>query len=156
MIKNKSTTKIIQARLLTAILFCTFAIFIIIGKYGLLTSNHDKYQLLAKNNFTKNKKTAPIRGLIFDRNFEVIAENKIFHKIHISKTSQPAEQIISLLEKHVEFDHAQFLKTYNSLDSSQSVVLDPLINTATSALAIDQWQVPGSVFEEILYYPFEN
>ncbi len=158
MIKNKSTTKIIQARLLTAILFCTFAILIIIGKYGFLSiSHHEKYQLLAKNNFTKNKKTDPLRGLIFDRNFEVIAENKIFHKIHISKTSQPAEQIISLLEKHVEFDHAQFLKTYNSIDSPQSIVLDPVINTATyTALAIDQWQVPGLSFEEeiLRYYPF--
>jgi penicillin-binding protein 2 len=101
-------------RSMTLILFVAFLLMALIFRLAYLQiETHEKYTNLAQNNRVKLSAINPVRGLIFDTNGQVLAENNPSYSLElipeqikdIDKTIRQLQDILNISDKEVTLFH---------------------------------------------------
>lgn len=90
-IRNKSKENRIVNKRLIVLLFLFFTLFLILIFRGLYLQilNHEIYLTKSKNNIIKENHINPTRGLILDRNNEIIADNRPYYYVTVIPENIP-------------------------------------------------------------------
>lgn len=100
------------------------------------------YENISKKNYVKTFYEIPLRGIIFDRNSKVLAENKIFFKVFIKSSDFNLEKIEKIFDE-LSLDKSK-LKNLKNLTKKNFPYF--LIN-----LEKNQWDF---FQEKLVFYPF--
>lgn len=129
--------------------------------YQLEVSLYDKYQTRSNNNRIKLLPVAPNRGLIYDRNGVLLAENKPIYSLEIvpeqvediEQTVKEISQLLTISEEK----QAKFFREFKSTRRFKPIELHSRLSDQQVALfSVNQHKFPGAIIEARLkrYYPF--
>ncbi|NRA82645.1 MAG: penicillin-binding protein 2 [Gammaproteobacteria bacterium] len=134
---------------------------LMVNLYQIQIKSHEAYQTRANGNRIKVIPVAPNRGLIFDRNGILLAENRPVHSLElvseqiddIEATVEKISQIISLTID----EKSQFFKSVKAQRRFKSIALkNKLTSEQVAKLSVNLHLLPGVSIEARLkrYYPF--
>lgn len=129
--------------------------------YKIQVTEHQNYQTRSNDNRIKVIPIAPNRGLIYDRNGVLLAENKAVYNLEvipedvddIEDALERVSQIISISEQ----EKNDFLKEIKHTRRFKSQVLKAHLNeTEVAKFSVNQYKFPGMSIEARLarFYPF--
>lgn len=129
--------------------------------YVLQVIHHDDYQTRSNDNRIKVLPVAPPRGLIYDRNGVLLAENRPVFSLEIVPEQMddlPAkiDELVKLLGLEEE-DKARFLKETKRHRRFQPIPLaDKLSEEQVATFSVNQYRFPGASIEAYLtrFYPY--
>ncbi|WP_298719074.1 penicillin-binding protein 2 [uncultured Oceanisphaera sp.] len=131
--------------------------------YHLQINEHQSYQTRSNDNRIKVLPIAPTRGLIFDRNGVLLAENRPIYSLEIIPEQSPdldttVDELIALLDLDPEVK-ARFLADVRRQRRFNPVVLVNRLSEEQVALfSINQHKYPGANIEAYLkrFYPYRD
>ncbi len=134
---------------------------LIANLYNIQVNSYDTYQTKANGNRIKIIPIAPNRGLIYDRNGIILAENKPSHTLELipekikdlHATIEKIGTIVSLSDD----ERSRFLKSVKRQRRFKSITLKSRLTHAQVAqLSVNLHDLPGVVIEARLkrYYPY--
>ncbi|MDP2561251.1 penicillin-binding protein 2 [Psychrobium sp. 1_MG-2023] len=140
---------------------CVLVGILLINLYNIQVNSHESYQTRANGNRIKLIPTPPNRGVIFDRNGVILAENRPVHSLElvaeqikdIKKTVASIAEIIALSEEAKQ----RFFKSVKAQRRFKSVVLKSRLTAEEVAkISVQLHRLPGVKIEARLkrYYPF--
>ncbi|UXI01908.1 penicillin-binding protein 2 [Photobacterium sp. TY1-4] len=129
--------------------------------YRIQVSQHDDYQTRSNDNRIKIVPVAPNRGLIYDRNGILLAENRPVYSLEITTEKVPdldamfarLTPLMGLTEEHIE----RFQKERRRTRRFKSVpVLSQLTEHQVALFSVNQHKFPGVEVKAYLkrYYPY--
>lgn len=129
--------------------------------YKIQVENHQDYQTRSNDNRIKVIPIAPNRGLIYDRNGVLLAENKPVYNLEVipedvndlTESLDQVSKIITISEQEKE----DFLKDIKHTRRFKSQILKARLNeTEVAKFSVNQHKFPGFSIEARLarYYPF--
>lgn len=129
--------------------------------YSLEVNSYKKYQTRSNNNRIKLLPVAPNRGLIYDRNGVLLAENKPIYSLEVipeqvKNLSETIAKVSQLLNISVE-KQAKFFKSIKRKRRFKPVELQSRLSEQQVALfSVNQHKYPGISIDARLkrYYPF--
>lgn len=150
-----------QWRVLISALFVLAALLGISSRYYFLQIiDHDRYKLASERNRINVRPVAPSRGLIFDRNGEVLAENWPSYALQLQpEFIDDLDTTLALLQQRIEISDdqlASFRKRYSRTRSYKRVTLkNSLSDTEIAKIAVDSHLLDGVFVEAIAqrHYP---
>ena len=134
---------------------------LITNLYNIQVKDHQDYQTRSNDNRIKVIPIAPNRGLIYDRNGVLLAENKPVYNLEVipeevdnlEKSLEQVSQLITITEQEKQ----DFLKAIKNTRRFKSQVLKARLDEADVAtFSVNQHKFPGFSIEARLarYYPF--
>ncbi len=126
---------------------------------------HDKYSVLAKNNTTRTSVTRAPRGIIYDRNQEILATSKQSLSVIVYPASlrkaQKKEKVAKLLANFIEPSYEDLKDFFDKMDPTTPlpISLDNEIDIQTAIKIFEnQKYLPGISVEKqaTRYYPFHK
>jgi penicillin-binding protein 2 len=164
-IKNHSA----EANLFARRTFITFIgvlvmLFILFSNvYSLEVSSYDKYKTKSNSNRIKLLPVAPNRGLVFDRNGVLLAENKPIFSLEVipedvDDIKKSLAEVSSLLEISVE-KQEKALKSLRSKRRFKPIEISSrLSDQQVATFSVNQHKFPGFFIDARLkrYYPFAD
>lgn len=149
-LKDKVTEKrIFLKRILLAVFVVLVMVGVIVSRYvQLQVFDHEIYQTQSEKNRVHVISVAPKRGLIFDRNGVLLAENKPSYTLNITKESVPnLDETLSLLAELIELrdqDLEKFKKRIKYKRPFEAVPLKfRLSEEEIASLAVNRFRLPG-------------
>ncbi|MEJ2762850.1 penicillin-binding protein 2 [Photobacterium sp. MCCC 1A19761] len=129
--------------------------------YRIQVSQHDDYQTRSNDNRIKIVPVAPNRGLIYDRNGILLAENRPVYSLEITTEKVPdldamfarLTPMMGLTEEHIE----RFQKERRRTRRFKSVpILNQLTEQQVALFSVNQHKFPGVEVKAYLkrYYPY--
>jgi len=122
---------------------------------------YDDYQTRANGNRIKLIPVAPNRGLIYDRNGVLLAENKPVHSLElIPEQIKSIEQTLSTIATIIELSESEqtnFLKSVKSQRRFKSITLkNQLTSSQVAKISVNLHQLPGVSIDARLkrFYPY--
>jgi penicillin-binding protein 2 len=162
-IRNHSAEANLFARRAFITLLGVFVLSLILFNniYSLEVSAYKKYQTRSNSNRIKLLPVAPNRGLIYDRNGVLLAENKAIYSLEIipeqiSNIKETVRQLSNLLDISNE-RQAKFFKELKHKRRFKPLALQSRLSEQQVALfSVNQHNYPGVVIDARLkrYYPF--
>ena len=134
---------------------------LIMNVYHLQVKEYDKYQTRSNDNRIKLIPVAPNRGLIYDRNGVLLAENRPVYNLEVvpedvDDLEQNLADVSQLLEIS-DIQQSEFLKNIRKQRRFKSQVLKARLNEKEVAIfSVNQHKFPGFSIEARLarHYPF--
>ncbi|MFB0954546.1 MAG: penicillin-binding protein 2, partial [Aeromonadaceae bacterium] len=134
---------------------------LLLNLYVVQVIHHDDYQTRSNDNRIKVVPVAPPRGLIFDRNGVLLAENRPVFSLEIipeqvDDLSKMLDELILLLKLDPE-SKEDFLKEVPRHRRFNPVTLaDQLTEEQVAAFSLNQYKYPGASIEAYLkrFYPY--
>lgn len=131
--------------------------------YVIQVLHHDDYQTRSNNNRIKVVPVSPPRGMIFDRNGVLLAENRPVFSLEIipdqvDDLSAMLDELIALLQLDPE-EKERFLKEVQRHRRFQPITLaEQLTEEQVAVFSVNQHNYPGASIEAYLkrYYPFAD
>lgn len=157
-------TSLFNRRAVVAYLF-VIALFgvIVLNQYNLQVRQYQDYQTRSEGNRIKVLPTAPNRGLIYDRNGILLAENvPVFSLELIPEQIKDMEATLDSLSELIDItaeQRAAFLRDVRQQRRFNSIALKEKLNEQEVAiLAANQHRFPGASVEARLsrHYPFKD
>ena len=153
--------RIYSARTITAVLIVSVALAVIMVRYhSLQITNYETYRTQSERNRVQLQPLPPKRGLIFDRNGVLLADNRATHILSIVKERVPdLEKTLAQLNELVEIrdsDLENFRKKLNRRRPYEAVPLRfRLTEEERAILAVNRHTLPGVVVDAQLlrHYP---
>ncbi len=152
-----------ERAILSAILVAGTFILLLVRLYDLQITNYSHYQTLSNDNRVRVLPVAPTRGLILDRNGEILADNTPNYQLVItpSQVKNMPELIASLAEfiDIKEHELTRFEKTLKRQQSFQQTPLKfKLTEQEVAKFAVNQHRYPGVEIaaHSTRYYPQKN
>jgi penicillin-binding protein 2 len=110
--------------------------------------NHSHYTTLSQDNRVKLEPLPPTRGLVYDRNGVILAENLPTHSLEITPEQvEQLDQTLSELEQILEIresDHKRFQKLLKQRRRFESIPIRTRLNeTEVARFAVNQHRFPG-------------
>ena len=142
-------THLFQQRLLITAIITIILVFVLLARlFFLQVINHDHYTTLSEENRLDILPIAPIRGLIYDRNGVLLAQNLPSFTLQIvPEHSQNLEQTITELQKLIPItddDIEQFKGLLKSKRRFEGIPLRYRLNDIERAkIAVNQDRLPG-------------
>ncbi|MFA0410214.1 penicillin-binding transpeptidase domain-containing protein, partial [Vibrio splendidus] len=143
--------------------FCGILLFtlVLIGNlYRLQVENFKSYQTRADGNRIKVLPIPPTRGLIYDRNGVLLAENElVFNLTMIPEQTDDVDAMLAKLDKYIPREAeqiARFKKRYHNTRRFKSVtILENLSEEEIAKFSVHQYQFPGLSIDTSLkrFYP---
>jgi penicillin-binding protein 2 len=152
-----------ERAILSAILVAGAFILLLVRLFDLQITNHSHYQTLSDDNRVRVLPVAPTRGLILDRNGEILADNTPNYQLVI--TPSQVKDMSALIERLTEFidikEHelARFKKAIKRQQSFQQTPLKlNLSDQEVAKFAVNQHRYPGVEIaaHSTRYYPQKN
>ncbi|MFA0677115.1 penicillin-binding protein 2, partial [Vibrio sp. 10N.222.51.A6] len=158
---HKIEVNLFKNRVIVA--FCgilLFTLVLVANLYRLQVDNFESYQTRADGNRIKVLPIAPTRGLIYDRNGVLLAENKlVFNLTMIPEQTDDVDTMLAKLDKYIPRDVeqiARFKKRYHNTRRFKSVtILENLSEEEIAKFSVHQYQFPGLSIDTNLkrFYP---
>ncbi|MEW6996809.1 penicillin-binding protein 2 [Colwelliaceae bacterium BS250] len=164
-IRNHSAEANLFARraFITFIGVLLILLFLFNNIYTLEVTSFEKYKTRSNENRIKLLPVAPNRGLIYDRNGILLAENKPIYSLSIiPEQAKDVNETLEKLSKIITINDEQkqdFLDTYRSIRRFKPIELISRLNDEQVAkVSVSQHLFPGVVIEARLkrYYPFSD
>jgi penicillin-binding protein 2 len=161
---HTAEANLVARRTVVSIVFvCVLMSIIIINLYQLQVVQYEDYQTRSNGNRIKVVPVAPNRGLIYDRNGELLAENKPVFSLEITPedvgdldtTIEKLSALMSLTDNEVD----EFRSNIRSQRRFKPVsVRQQLLHDEVALFSAKQHQFPGVSIEARLsrYYPFKD
>ena len=136
---------------------------LLLNLYVVQVIHHDDYQTRSNDNRIKVVPVAPPRGLIFDRNGVLLAENRPVFSLEIipeqvDDLPRVLDELIGLLKLDPE-EKERFLKEVQRHRRFNPITLaDQLSEEQVATFSVNQHKYPGASIEAYLkrYYPFAD
>ena len=154
-------SRIYSARTVTAILIMLALLGVILGRYyGLQITDYETYRTQSESNRVKLQPLPPKRGLIYDRNGVLLADNRPSFTLSVIKERVPdLEATLAELRQLVPVSDSEVAKFRERLQRRRPYEPVPLhfrLNGDERArLAVNRYRLPGVVVEAQLlrHYP---
>jgi penicillin-binding protein 2 len=152
-----------ERAILSAILVAGTFILLLVRLYDLQVTNYSHYQTLSDDNRVRVLAVSPTRGLILDRNGEILADNTPNYQLVI--TSSQVKDMPALIENLSVFidiqahELARFKKALKRQQSFQQTPLKlNLTDKEVAKFAVNQHRYPGVEIgaHSTRYYPQKN
>ena len=131
--------------------------------YELEISSYEKYQTRSNSNRIKLLPVAPNRGLIYDRNGVLLAENKPIYSLEvIPEQVEDLEAAIKSVSELLEIPQEKQTKLFESLRSKRRFkpleLISRLSDQQVALFSVNQHKFPGLFIDARLkrYYPFAD
>lgn len=154
-------SRLFNSRILVVVAVITFLVLVLIGRLAYLqTIDHKYYATLSNENSINPVPIAPVRGLIFDRNGVVLAENYPVLTLEIVPNQvKNMKALLSELGKVVTLNHRDLRNFYRQLREKphfDSLVLrNNLTEEEADRFAVQRYRLTGAELHARLerYYP---
>jgi penicillin-binding protein 2 len=154
---------IFKGRVLVTMLLVLAMLCILLSRYyNLQVVNYENYATQSDNNRILVQTTHPKRGLIFDTNGELLADNRPSYVLSLTPENIPdIAQTINILKNFVDIDEDDINRFHKALKSGrrpyQAVPLHHrLTETEIARIAVNEYRLPGVEVNAQLVrsYPF--
>ncbi len=161
---NNEKNRILASRLLVIIGFNLLAFIMIIARlYYLQVYQSDKYKVMSDENRISTRFLVPPRGVIYDRNGEIIAGNEQdFQALLIAEQTQDVRQTLDNFKKIVEISDGEENKILEDIRRHRRFIPVKLKNNLrwddVSRVMLNAPNLPGVEIDEGLsrYYPYAD
>lgn len=158
---HKSEVNLFRNRVIVAFIGILLFTLVLVGNlYRLQVQNFDSYQTRADGNRIKVLPIAPTRGLIYDRNGVLLAENKlVFSLTMIPEQTKDVDEMLIKLNEYIPLSEEQikrFKKRYRNTRRFKSVaILENLTEKEIAKFSVHQYLFPGLTIDTSLkrFYP---
>ena len=158
---HKSEVNLFRNRVIVAFIGILLFTLVLVGNlYRLQVQNFDSYQTRADGNRIKVLPIAPTRGLIYDRNGVLLAENKlVFSLTMIPEQTKDVDEMLIKLNEYIPLSEEQikrFKKRYRKTRRFKSVaILENLTEKEIAKFSVHQYLFPGLTIDTSLkrFYP---
>ena len=136
-------------RAMMAALIATLAVFLLLGRlYYLQSINYDHYSTLSQNNRVRLMAVAPTRGLIYDRNGVLIAENLPSYRLEIiPEEVDDMDATLAGLRSFISFDEEDLERFHSTLKRKRPfegiALLTNLNDEQVARVAANRHRFPG-------------
>ena len=137
-----------RAIMLFALAVILFAI-LVARMFTLQIVEHETYQLRADNNRTQIQTLAPSRGMIYDRNGRLLADNQTsFSLAIVAERVEDIESLLSAIVEILSLNTQQLERIREELakrsrPDSAVVILEALSEKQVALLAVNRHRLPG-------------
>lgn len=152
-----------ERAILSSILVAGTFILLLVRLYDLQISNYSHYQTLSDDNRVRIVPVAPTRGLIMDRNGEILADNTPNYQLVITPSQvKDMEALIGRLSTFIEIQPHELRRFHKTLKRHQSFQQTPikfnLADEEVAKFAVNQHRFPGVEItaHSTRYYPQKN
>lgn len=152
-----------ERAILSAILVAGTFILLLVRLYDLQVTNYSHYQTLSDDNRVRVLAVAPTRGLILDRNGEILADNTPNYQLVITPSQvKDMPALIENLSVFIEIQAHELVRFKKALKRQQSFQQTPLKLNLTdqevAKFAVNQHRYPGVEIgaHSTRYYPQKN
>lgn len=158
---HKSEVRLFKGRVVAAFSGILLLTLVLVGNlYRLQVNNFENYQTRANGNRIKVLPIPPTRGLIYDRNGKLLAENKLVYSLtmipeqthDVEKMLEQLNRIIPLSSREVK----KFKRAYRKVKRFKPVtILDNLTEVEIAKFSVHQYQFPSLSIDTNLkrFYP---
>ena len=164
-IRNQTAEANLFARraFITLLIVITILLVLFNNVYNLQVSSFEKYQTRSNSNRIKLLPVAPNRGLIYDRNGVLLADNKAIYSLEVipeqvvdlKKTIKEVSELLNISKEKQQ----KFFKSYRSIRRFKPLELKSRLSEQEVALfSVNQHKFPGVFVDARLkrYYPFAD
>lgn len=159
---HKSEVNLFKNRVIVAFSGILLLSLVLVGNlYWLQVKNFQRYQTRSDGNRIKVLPIAPTRGLIYDRNGVLLAENKLVYSLKmIPEQTNDVDRMIEKLNEFIPLDADQidrFKKRYNKTRRFKPVtILEGLNEKEIAKFSVRRYQFPGLFIDTSLkrFYPY--
>lgn len=164
-LKNpKLEERYFRARVYVVAFLVICSIFVLGARlFHLQIVSNEHYATLSQENRVRIVPIAPTRGLIFDRNLKLLADNKSSYQIEITPVQVDGlEQVVTQLSEYIELEEHHLRKFYEDVKRKQSFESIPLkLNLNENEVAkfsVNRHRFPGVEIKARAnrYYPFSG
>ena len=153
----------VNQRIRQAALVALFFILVVLSRYWYLQiTSHDEFVARSDENRIRSQALSPTRGVIYDRNGVIVADNRPAYRLEIvrERLNQPLEDVLVALSKRIDLTESTlntFEQRAKQQRSFQPVVLRySLTEQEIARIAVDLHLLNGVEITPYLtrYYPF--
>lgn len=158
----KRDSSITKYRLVLATILVLILTMVVLGRlYFLQVVKHDRYRTLSVENRISLLPVPPVRGRVFDRNGEILAENYPVYELEIvPDQTENLERTVRELNDLIAFSDAE-LDNFSHLSKSRPsfeprLLKHGLTYEEASLIAVNQYRFPGVSLRASLrrFYPY--
>lgn len=155
--------RLIRQRLLTATVFILLLTAVLVARmYFLQVVQYEHHSTLAENNRIHVQSLPPTRGLVYDRNGVVLAENRPSFSLTLTRErAGDWRQVLDTLMEVLELDSEEKGTYIKRIEQGRRPfepvpVLFELSEAQIARIAVNQYRLPGVEVEAqmVRYYPF--
>lgn len=161
---NVAESNLFTRRVIIAFaIVCVLIGVLLVNLYSIQVSMHESYQTRANGNRIKVIPIAPNRGIIFDRNGEIVAENKAVYSLElVSEKIKNIEQTVDTIASIItvtEDEKERFFKVQKAQKRFKKVSLKSRLSpTQVAKISVNLHRLTGVSVEARLkrYYPYKE
>lgn len=162
--RNGEKSRVVERRTLVVIAFNLLAFAVIVARlYFLQVKEADKYKMLSDENRISTRFLVPPRGLIFDRNGEIIAKNEQdFQALMVAEQTPDIAETLKTFKQIVPLTEGEEQKIRKDLKNKRRFIpiklKDNLSWNEVSKILLHAPDLPGVEIDEGLsrYYPYAD
>lgn len=162
--RNGEKSRVVERRTLVVIAFNLLAFAVIVARlYFLQVKEADKYKMLSDENRISTRFLVPPRGLIFDRNGEIIAKNEQdFQALMVAEQTPDIAETLNTFKQIVPLTEGEEQKIRKDLKNKRRFIpiklKDNLSWNEVSKILLHAPDLPGVEIDEGLsrYYPYAD
>lgn len=162
--RNGEKSRVVERRTLVVIAFNLLAFAVIVARlYFLQVKEADKYKMMSDENRISTRFLVPPRGLIFDRNGEIIAKNEQdFQALMVAEQTPDIAETLKTFKQIVPFTEGEEQKIRKDLKNKRRFIpiklKDNLSWNEVSKILLHAPDLPGVEINEGLsrYYPYAD
>lgn len=162
--RNGEKSRVVERRTLVVIAFNLLAFAVIVARlYFLQVKEADKYKMMSDENRISTRFLVPPRGLIFDRNGEIIAKNEQdFQALMVAEQTPDIAETLKTFKQIVPLTEGEEQKIRKDLKNKRRFIpiklKDNLSWNEVSKILLHAPDLPGVEIDEGLsrYYPYAD
>lgn len=162
--RNGEKSRVVERRTLVVIAFNLLAFAVIVARlYFLQVKEADKYKMMSDENRISTRFLVPPRGLIFDRNGEIIAKNEQdFQALMVAEQTPDIAETLKTFKQIVPLTESEEQKIRKDLKNKRRFIpiklKDNLSWNEVSKILLHAPDLPGVEINEGLsrYYPYAD
>ena len=162
--RNGEKSRVVERRTLVVIAFNLLAFAVIVARlYFLQVKEADKYKMMSDENRISTRFLVPPRGLIFDRNCEIIAKNEQdFQALMVAEQTPDIAETLKTFKQIVPLTEGEEQKIRKDLKNKRRFIpiklKDNLSWNEVSKILLHAPDLPGVEINEGLsrYYPYAD
>lgn len=162
--RNGEKSRVVECRTLVVIAFNLLAFAVIVARlYFLQVKEADKYKMMSDENRISTRFLVPPRGLIFDRNGEIIAKNEQdFQALMVAEQTPDIAETLKTFKQIVPLTEGEAQKIRKDLKNKRRFIpiklKDNLSWNEVSKILLHAPDLPGVEINEGLsrYYPYAD
>lgn len=162
--RNGEKSRVVERRTLVVIAFNLLAFAVIVARlYFLQVKEADKYKMMSDENRISTRFLVPPRGLIFDRNGEIIAKNEQdFQALMVAEQTPDIAETLKTFKQIVQLTEGEEQKIRKDLKNKRRFIpiklKDNLSWNEVSKILLHAPDLPGVEIDEGLsrYYPYAD